>query len=599
MTTPAPLIDLEHAGSLPGLFIERCRLTPNKVAYCQYDASSDSWIDSTWTEMQDMAARWQTALKGEGLNPGDRVAVMLQNSKEWVAYDLASLGLGLVDVPLFFNDRPENARYVLDHSGSNCLLIHGEEHWKLLEPHILDLPDLKRIISVTRVEGVSHDKLICLEDWLPDTWGDFETRVTDLDALATICYTSGTTGNPKGVMLSHRNILSNACSAAPLGQLQPDSVFLSFLPLSHMLERTVGYYLPMTIGAKISYCRSVPQLADDLKIIKPTHLVSVPRIYERIYNKIQDGLEAKSPIARFLFSKAASIGDARFEHQQGRGSWSPSFLFYPILDKLVGAKLRANLGGNMHLAISGGAPLAAHIHRLFLALGITIVEGYGLTESSPIICGNRVDANLPGTVGMTIDGVEVKNGDNNELLARGDNIMQGYWKNQQATNDTIDKDGWLHTGDQASIAEDGRVKITGRIKEIIVMASGEKVPPADIEMAIAADPRLEQVLVIGEGKPFLSMLAVPSEEHWPEFAKEWGLDPQDPESLENPKVLEALLASASERMSSFPGYAKVRKVALTNEPWTIENGLMTPTLKLKRTKILDRYETLVGQIYGG
>ena len=597
--TKADNIPAGTAGTLAGLFRERVRRSPDKLAYRQFDATSGEWQDSTWAEMGAIVARWQAAMAGEGLQHGDRVAILMRNCKEWVTFDQAALGCGLVVVPLYTDDRPENTAYILNNCGAKLLFLQGEEQWQgLLEVHD-QLGRLVRILTqeaVTVPEGETRVRTIA--EWLPD--GSAELRADDgePDELATIVYTSGTTGRPKGVMLSHHNILFNADSALDIVQMLPDDLLISFLPLSHTFERTVGYYIPMMVGASIAYARSIPELAEDLLTIRPSLMISVPRIYERVYNKIQAGLAEKSPLATKLFNLAVDPGWRRFEHRQGRGGWHPSFLLWPLLNKLVAGKIMAKLGGNMHLAASGGAPLPTPIARVFIGLGLNLVQGYGLTETSPILTANPEDDNDPASVGVPLRGLELRIGDNDELLARGPSIMLGYWDNPEATAAVIDTDGWFHTGDKARI-ENNHVYITGRLKEIIVLANGEKVPPADMEMAIALDPLFEQIMVIGDNRPYLTALIVLNPEQWENRARELQLDPADPASLSDAGLEQVLREKLAARLTAFPGYAQVHRVTCTLEPWSIENELITPTLKLKRNRIVERFGDDIEQMYAG
>ena len=382
-------IAAETAVTLAGLFRERVKRSPNKVAYRQFDQDTGQWCDSTWQEMATEVARWQDALAREGLQQGERVAVLLRNCKEWVTFDQAALGCGLVVVPLYTDDRPESAAYILNHCGAKVLLLQGEEQWQgLLTVHD-QLGDLTRILTlepVTVPEG--ETRVSTVADWLPETGGELHSDDGDSSELATIVYTSGTTGRPKGVMLSHWNILFDSDSALEIVQMYADDLLISFLPLSHTFERTVGYYIPMMVGANIAYARSISELGEDLQTIKPTLMISVPRIYERVYNKIQAGLAEKSPLATKLFNLAVDTGWKRFLHRQGRGSWHPVFLLWPLLNKLVAGKIMAKLGGNMHMAASGGAPLPMPIARVFIGLGLNLIQGYGLTETSPILTAN-------------------------------------------------------------------------------------------------------------------------------------------------------------------------------------------------------------------
>jgi long-chain acyl-CoA synthetase len=589
---PTDYINLRHADTLAGVFLERISRSPDKTAYIQYDESTQSWQEISWAEMGRRVARWQAAFQREDLKPGDRIAIMMRNCSEWVCFDMAALGLGLVTVPLYTNDRAENIGYILQDAEVRLLMLESNEQWQGLHTIRNQLAGLNRIVTLERIDPQGlQPRLVSLADWLPEQAAN-EPIALDLEsnALATIVYTSGTTGRAKGVMLSHRNILWDIESGLQIIDVYTSDSFLSFLPLSHTLERTVGYFLPMVAGSSVAYARSIPQLAEDLQIIKPTVLISVPRIFERVFAKIQDKLAQDSAIARAIFHAAVETGWQCFEHAQGRKPWTPRQALWPLFEKLVASKIQQKLGGRLRIAVSGGAPLAPDIAKVFIGLGVPILQGYGLTETSPIIAANTHENNIPASVGVLFPGIEFKISDMDELLVRAPNVMLGYWNNRKATAEIIDEEGWLHTGDKVKYEHD-HIFITGRLKEIIVLANGEKVPPADMEMCIAMDSLFEQVLVFGEGRPYLSALVVLNEE----IAAAEGLDPskitQEQEAL--------LLQRLNGQLDNFPGYAKVVRVSVVKEPWSIENGLITPTMKLKRKSILERYMSQLDQLYEG
>ena len=592
------VIDPAAAGTLAGLFRERVRRTPKRVAYRQYDMATDQWTDMTWSEMAGEVARWQDAMLREALEPGDRVAVMLHNCREWVMFEQAALGCGLVVVPLYTEDRPENVAYILQNAGVKLLLMEGEHQWKELVTVRDELGFLARIVTVQPVKGALDPRLTAVAEWLSSEPAELIQHDSAPDKLATIVYTSGTTGRPKGVMLSHANILNNAYASQKLCTIYLEDLFLSFLPLSHTFERTIGYYLPMMAGASVAYNRSIPELADDLLIVRPTILISVPRIFERVYNKIYAQLEEKPPLARKLFEMTVKTGWDRFQCTQGRGSWKPSMLLWPLLERLVAGKIMAKFGGRIRIAVCGGAPLSEGVARLFVGLGLRLLQGYGLTETSPVIAANPPNDNQPASVGVPLFGVEVKVGENEELLVKGHGVMLGYWDNPEATAEMIDDEGWLHTGDKVRI-EDNHIYITGRLKEILVLANGEKVPPADMEMAIAMDPLFEQVMVLGDNRPYLSALVVLNHDMWPEEVKRLGVVTDDSEVLNDSRVRAAMLERLGCRLTTFPGYAQIREVTCLRHAWTIEEGLITPTMKLRRSRILERFGDAVDDMYSG
>jgi long-chain acyl-CoA synthetase len=593
------LITLDQASSLAALFRERTSRSPDTAAYVQFDPADNQWREYSWQQTADEVIRWQQAMRSSGLKKGDRVVIMCHNSREWVICDQASLGLGLVLVPVFMNDRADNIAWIVNDCEASALILEGSDQWQTLQPVVDELSSIHTIVALKPVDA-QHDRLKQLNDWLPaDQEGKLAEEESAPEELATIVYTSGTTGKPKGVMLSHHNILWNVHAALQLFDIRADNTFLSFLPLSHTFERTVGYYLAMVCGCTTAYNRSIPQLAEDLSIVKPTLMVSVPRIFERIYGRIMDKLETESALRKKLFRSAIDIGWKKFEYNQGRGSWSPGLLLHPLLDGLVGAKVRNRLGGRLRFTVCGGAALSPDVARLFIGLGIPVTQGYGLTETSPVIAANPLENNMPASVGLTLPGVEVRISDQGELLTRSPSIMLGYWNRPEATAEMIDREGWLHTGDKASISESGHVFITGRLKEIIVLANGEKIPPADMENAITLSPLIEQAMVIGEGRPYLSCLIVPNPQAFEELCKSLELPPDDESNYSNPLVLDRMLQQVQEQLKSFPGYARIHKLAILHEPMTPENGLLTPTLKLRRNRVLVYYSEDVADLYSG
>ena len=576
-------------------FAKRVALSPIAVAYREYDAREELWQSYTWAETAEQVGRVRAALEAEGLVPGDRVAIMLRNGRHWVWFDQGAAAGGFVTVPLYVDDRPDNLAYCLGDAGVKVLVVEGTEALKRLDAVRDQMPGVARIVTVKRHEGPADERVRALEDWLPEQASTAPPAGVPGTGLATIVYTSGTTGRPKGVMLSHQNMLQNAKAGLEAFDVYTDDLFLSFLPLSHMFERTGGYYLTMLAGAEVAFARSVALLAEDFRKVRPTVIFSVPRIYERLHAAIQGQLRDAGPFKRALYEFAHRTGWSLFEWRQGRGSWKPAFLLWPLLQSLVASKLLERLGGRLRLAISGGAALSPAIAQSFIGLGLPICQGYGLTEASPVVSVNRLERNDPASIGEVLPGLEVKFGENSALLVKGPSVMLGYWNNPEATAKVLREDGWLDTGDQAKL-EHGRLYITGRIKEIIVLANGEKVPPVDMELAIQLDPLLEQVLVVGEGKPFLAALVVLDMEEWFRIAGDQGLV-TDPSGQKREKAEKLVVARIAERLHAFPGHAQVRKAALLTERWTVDNGLLTATLKPRRSVIVERYKDRVAELY--
>ena len=590
------IISYDTTSTLSELFAARVARSGDRVGTKYFDKNKHIWRSLSWQQLGDRSARIQAVIRGQALQQGEKIAIMACNSPWWLCAEQAALGLGLVVVPLFVNDRGENAAYIIDHAEAKILFIDGHEQWKLLQDVADKIADVT-LISFERFEpGSSKLSIQFLDDLLPETAPELEVYHGQRDELATIVYTSGTTGRPKGVMLSHNNILWNVSRSLDAVRIYTHDLFLSFLPLSHMFERTAGHYLVISAGATIAYVRSIPHLREDLQTIRPTVLIAVPRIYERIYNTMQEKLLSGSPMQRKMVDFAINIGWQFFQWQQRRASWQPRFLLIPLVRLLISSKIMANLGGRLRLSISGGAPLSEKVAQTFIGLGLPLLQGYGLTETSPVMCVNRINHNRPETVGPVLNDVEVKTSEIGELITRGPGVMLGYWKNEEATREVIDENGWFKTGDLAKI-EDDYVRITGRVKEIIVLANGEKVPPADMELSIITDPLFEQAMVIGEGKPFLSALLVLSREQWLHFVKSSGLSEQD--ALHDHHVEQQIVRRLAESLSAFPGYAQIRRVWLTLTPWTIDEGLLTPTLKLRRKQINERFHNELEHLYEG
>ncbi|WP_256857808.1 AMP-dependent synthetase/ligase [Solemya velum gill symbiont] len=590
LATRSQVLQMTTHTTLDEVFRRRVRLNPDSLAYMQYDDKKQAWQNYTWKETADEVCLWQSMLRSLHLVQGDRVAIMMNNSREWVIFDQAALGLGLVSVPIYTSDRADNIDRILKDAGCKALLIKGQEQWDTLVDIRSRIQTLDALFSFEVLyDAPSNYRLV--KKSLPGFAGILANGLTNADDLATIVYTSGTTGRPKGVMLTHRNILFNTEAGLSAVEVREDDLMLSFLPLSHALERTIGYYLPIVAGSSVAFARSIELLGEDLQYVKPTLLISVPRIYERVHARIEETLASSSAIKQRLFSMAVNVGWHHFLHRQHRAGWSPKLLFHPLLDRLVGAKIRSKLGGRLRFAISGGAPLAPPISRFFISLGIEILQGYGLTETSPVISVNRLEDNEPESVGTPLPGIEVCVGENDELLTRSPCIMAGYWNQPQASAEIMTDDGWLHTGDQVEIGSRGHIRITGRIKDILVLSTGEKIGPSEIEQALSSSQLVEQVLVIGEGHPFLTALVVANKSLLNERMNQDAAPGSTAESV----LLEALLPTLHE----IPGYVHLGGVAIVDEPFTIENGMMTPTMKLKRKEILANYHSMVEVLYEG
>ncbi|WP_151448321.1 AMP-dependent synthetase/ligase [Lacisediminimonas profundi] len=607
---------LDEVRTLSELFSWRVAQTPQGDAYLQYDEAAGSWTPVSWQAMGERVERMALALESLQLQRGARIAILLPNGLDAVCVDQAALALACVPVPLHALDNPASIAYILDDSETSILVAQSMAQWQAIAGTGVALPSLQHVIIVEPIphtppaagEGspvlpISPVSPIPLGDLLAATAAAGSAPATrrppEPDELAALVYTSGTTGKPKGVMLTHDNVLENVKATYQRVTPFPEDVFLSFLPLSHTFERTGGYYLPIASGSCVAHARSVALLSEDMLTVRPTILISVPRIYERVYSVLK-GMLAASALKSRLFQWTQAVGWRRFCRLQGlpvEGNVPAALdeLAWPLLDKLVATPLRARFGGRLRVAVSGGAALSTPIAHCFIGLGLPILQGYGMTETSPVVAANALDDNDPVTIGRPLAGVEVRIGDNQELQVRSRSVMRGYWKREADTAAAF-IDGWLRTGDQASIVN-GRIRILGRLKEIIVTSTGEKIAPADLELAITSDPLFEQAYAFGDNRPFIACIVVLSRSGWERLAAGLNLAPEAPDSLLAPSACKAVLQRIRELTRSFPHYAQPRAVALTLEPWTSENTLMTPTLKLKRNNLAAHFAADIEQLY--
>jgi long-chain acyl-CoA synthetase len=591
------VIDAGQAATLWGLFCERVHRSPDAVGYRNFDPTAKTWRDHSWRAIAERVDRFRAALAQEAVRPGNRIAILLPNGIDWVCLDLAAHASGLVVVGLYPHDTAASNASILGHSDACLILLDSEARWQSFGPFRPEFLSLERVWirdavaePVVRPGEPIARRLADVLDKSKDVPPAHPALPSD---LATLIYTSGTTGRPKGVMLSHRALLWNAqASAAIVPPLRSD-IFLSVLPLAHAFERTVGYYLPMMGGCTVAYARSPNDLPEDLVAIRPTAMLGVPLLYQRMASAVRANT-ASNLIKRNLLRLAASIGWRRFEAAQHRARLGLAVrVVGRILDRLVAKPVLAALGGRLRVAISGGAPLDRDVSRLLIGLGVPLVEGYGLTEAAPVVASNALGDNLPGSVGRLLKSVEAKLSGESELLVRSPSTMMGYWKNDVETAHVLDAEGWLSTGDSAEIA-DGRIFIRGRLRELIVLSIGEKVNPNVVEAELTRDPLFSQALVVGDRHPFLVAIIVLNAGSWKRFAAENGLDLEEPN---HPLSKIELLARVTALLSDLPRYAQVRALHLTLQPWTIEAGQLTPTLKIKRDVVVQLFAKEIDALY--
>ena len=606
-TTADRIALLRTARVLPDLINNRVKAGPEALR--QFDRKANKWISYTFRELADRILAWRKAFAALKLARGARVAILLPNGIDAVCADQAALSNALTPVPLHAIDTPGASAFILIDSQATVLITNRLSRWQAIDATQVPLPDLRHVIF-TEESNVSSAKTSEISLWGLLQWLDAGKSAPQEalkispspDDLGAIVYTSGTTGKPKGVMLTHRNFLANVVDTTSCVTPVGGDIFLSFLPLSHTFERTLGYYLALGMGCTVVYNRSILLLAEDFLTIRPTVIISVPRIYERTYAKIQAMLEKKGATAKKLFDWAVETGWRKFcrknhlpvEHSARQ---CLDFIVGPLLEKKVAATLLSQFGGRLRVAISGGAAINPKVARVFCGLGLPIIQGYGMTEASPVIAGNCIEDNQPQSVGHPYASVQVRLGSEDEIQVKGPSIMQGYWNRPDATREAFTEDGWLKTGDVGEFTADNHLCIRGRIKEIIVTSTGEKVPPVDLESAIETDPLFGQAYILGENKPYISLIAALNPDEWKKLAASLSLDPEDPASLDAAPARQAALKRAKIAAASFPHYALPRAVTLTLEPWTIENGLLTPTLKLKRGPLRAHFAKAIEKMY--
>ena len=598
--------ELNGKNTLPELLFSACKTWGPREALREYDRKSAQWQSVSYSQLATRIDAWRRSFAALGLETGDRVGILLPNGVHHVCADMAAMANGLIPVPLHAIDTPGACRFLLSDSGARVLVTNRRSRWE----QIRAVPEGElalRHVVLTEEENEESDAdrlpLLPLANFLHlgEAFAGEPPLASDPEAPACVIYTSGTTGRPKGVVLSQANIVANVRATLHCVSPKVGDVFLSFLPLSHMFERTAGYYLALATGCTIVYNRSVLLLAEDLRQVHPDVIISVPRIYEKIYGRIRKRLEKAGCLERTFFEWAVQTGWRDFARRNGipcdqSGAWRDGFVRAFVLPK-VSQLLLSQFGGKLRIAISGGAALNMQVAKLFCGLGLPIIQGYGMTETSPIIAGNSLEKNHPDTVGRPFRGVEVRLGEGDEIQVRGPSVTKSYWKRPDAVEAAFTEDGWFRTGDVGEFTPEGLLRIKGRIKEIIVTSTGEKIAPTDLENALETDPLFEQTYVVGENRPFLTLVAVLQGEEWKRTAEGLGLDPQDPASLSAPAAKTLALQRAKAAAKGFPYYALPRAVILTLEPWTVDNGLLTPTLKLKRGPLSKHFAENIEHIY--
>jgi len=593
--------------NLNDLFLDAVERFGSKAAALRYKANG-AWHDLTHQEVARRVKRTALGLRELGIQAGDRVAILAPNCPEWAIADYACLSIRCADVPVYPTLPARQAAYVLRDSGAVAVFVADAGQYAKVADHRADLPALRHVIlfggEVAAAPGLTTLQAVeqlgaAAERRHPDY--EREARAVAPDDLATLIYTSGTTGDPKGVMLTHRNFATNVVSALRRLPVGPTDSALSLLPLSHSFERMAGHYTLFHAGVTINYAESLEQVAANMQEVRPTIVLAVPRLYEKIYGRVLESALAGSSLKRRIFFWSKRSGEAWVDLTLSRQPVPAGLAFKRrIADRLVFTKLRARTGGRIRFFVSGGAPLSADIAKFFFAAGLPILEGYGLTETSPVICVTPFDGPRLGSVGPAIDGVEVRIASDGEILARGPNIMRGYYNKPEATREAIDPDGWFHTGDIGELDAEGYLRITDRKKDIIVTAGGKNIAPQPIENLVKKSGFLLNAVMIGDKRKFPIMLVVPNPDAVKAWATERGLPTADYRALlQHPDAVARVEREVMANLRDLATYETPKKFLLLPEDFTIESGELTPTMKVKRRVVEQRYKEEIERLYQG
>ena len=586
--------------SLATMVLDRADRHPSRrVFQCK---RREQWEDLSWQQLADQIVSAAHGLAALGFKAGDRLALLAENQPEWPIMDLACLYLGGVDVPLYLSSPGQDVAYILKDSGASFIAVSGRGQLDKVRRIAPDLPQLSHIIALDSEDqpldsgsltGCRFAELLALGEQQSDR----RQPVAD-PGLATIIYTSGTTGFPKGVMLSHRNMLSNVHDAPQVLPLGADDVSLSFLPLSHGFERTTGLYTPLSVGGSIAYGGGTVSLLRDLAEVRPTLLCCVPRVLELVYRRVLGERESAGFAKRQLLDWALALGKSVGTRRVEERAIPPLHqLQLQLIDRIVFQKLRHTLGGRIRFLVSGGAPLNAEIARFFYGIGVTVYEGYGLTEAGPVISCNRPGQTRLGTVGIALPQVEVKIDTDGEICARGPNIMAGYYQRPEDTAAVLDADGWLHTGDVGNIDSDGFITITDRKKDLIITASGENIAPQPIEGALKQDPLIEEACLIGDKRPFVTALLVPNQALVETLARKNGVS-GDWQTVLSHQTVQGLFRDRVNAVNkTLPTPARIRQFRVLDQPFSQDRGELTPTMKVRRRHVLETRQEQIEAMY--
>jgi long-chain acyl-CoA synthetase len=567
-----------------------------------------AWRAVSSDEFRSAVEELSLGLVALGLGKGDKVAILGENRPEWAYADLATLCAGAADTPVYATLTPAQVLYILNDSESKAVFVsNAAQAAKVAEVksqletirHVIrmDEGDIPGTVALSEIRARGREALAKDRDAVRKRAASVEP-----EDLATLIYTSGTTGDPKGVMLTHSNLVSNVLGSVKVfRELSPDDVCLSFLPLCHSFERTAGHNVMLYTGATIAYAESVEAVPQNMQEVRPTMMSSVPRLYEKMYARVNEKVAQDPPFRQRIFRWALGVGREMFRHKVERTSPGLALkLKQRLADRLVFSRIKERTGGRLRLFVSGGAPLSREIAEFFGAAGLTICEGYGLTETSPVITVNTPEWIKPGTVGRPLEGVEVKIAADGEILTRGPHVMKGYYNKPEATAEAIDAEGFFHTGDIGVLDADGFLVITDRKKDILVTSGGKNIAPQPIENRLKANNFFAEVVMIGNQRNFPAALVVPNFETLEKWAKEKGLHALSREQLvDHPAVLAHYQKLMADLLPELAQFERIKKIALLTHEFTLEAGELTPTLKVKRRVVEDKYKGLIDKLYAG
>jgi len=592
--------------SIGEMFFAKRDISPKDVAY-KFKENGE-WKSLTYEYVMDETEKIAAGLASLGIAKGDRVAIISANRIEWALTDYAVVSLGAILVTIYPSLLKEQVQYILNDSEAKVVFAENDIQTTKVNEVKEKVPTLKNFILIDIKNSSLSDPWKGLDSLIdlgakhlemnPDTVSNAIKQVS-LDDWLTLIYTSGTTGEPKGAILTHGNLLSNIESGISVLPITNSDVFLSFLPLSHVLERMAGHYLAYYCGTVIAYAESIEAVPVNMGEIQPTVMISVPRLYEKMYGRVLENVELGSGIKQKIFHWAVGVGGQYINKIMHKKSISSVLQFKKNLAyKLVFSKLAARVGGRIRFMISGGAPLAQEIAEFFGAAGIMILEGYGLTETSPLISVNTLDNFRFGSIGKPAPGVDVKIAEDGEILAKGPNIMVGYYKKEAETKEVIDSDGWFHTGDIGHIEDDGYLKITDRKKNILVTAGGKNIAPQPVENTMVTSKYIEQFLMIGDKRKFCSAVVVAFEETLAKWADAKEQKYENYEELVSLPGVHELIAAEIDRLSAgLASYESIKKFIIAKAPFTIESGELTPSLKVKRKDVVKNYQKEIDALY--